>query len=74
MAHTACFVCLISAVSGRSKKTGKIALERGRAGSRHLTKLEQSRFSLDIYGCNFCSYVDVFDSIGQTKFSRQNLK
>ncbi len=73
MAHTAWLVCLISAVSGRSKKA-KIALERGRAGRRHLTKLERSRFSLDIYGCNFCSYVDVFDSIGQTKFWRQNLK
>jgi hypothetical protein len=43
MAHIACFVCLISAVSGSSKKA-KIALERGRAGNGHKTKLEQPPF------------------------------
>ncbi len=40
MAHTAWFVCLNS---GGSKKA-KIALERGRAGNGHKTKLEQSPF------------------------------
>jgi len=46
MAHTACLVCLISTVSGRSQKRLKCG-----AGSGHTTKLEQARFSLDIYGC-----------------------
>ncbi len=45
MACTACFVCLISSAGGRSKN----ALGRGSASSGHITKLEQSRFSLDIY-------------------------
>ncbi len=48
MACTAYLVCLVSAVSGCSKKA-KNALGRGSASSRHTTKLEQSRFSLDIY-------------------------
>jgi hypothetical protein len=48
MACTACLVCLVSAVSGRSKKA-KNALGRDSSSSRHTTKLEQSRFSLDIY-------------------------
>jgi hypothetical protein len=46
MAPAACLVCLISAVSGCSKKK-KICS----AGSGHTTKLEQS-ISLDIYGLN----------------------
>jgi hypothetical protein len=45
MARTACLACLISTVSGRSKKGYKCG-----TSSRHTTKLEQSRFSLDIYG------------------------
>jgi hypothetical protein len=45
MTRTALFVCLVSTVSGRSKN----ALERGGANSKHITKLEQSRFSFDIY-------------------------
>ncbi len=45
MAHTACLVCLVIAVSGRSKN----ALGRGSASSGHITNLEQSRFSFDIY-------------------------
>jgi len=48
MARTACLVCLIGTVSGRFKKANN-ALRRGSASSRHITKLENSRFSLDIY-------------------------
>jgi len=46
MAHTACLVCLVNTVSG----CPKYALGRGSASSAHMTKLEKSRFSLDIYG------------------------
>ncbi len=45
MAHTAYLVCLISTVSGRSKKTEKCS-----ASIKHITNLEQSIFSIDIYG------------------------
>jgi hypothetical protein len=45
MACTACLVCFVSAVSGRSKN----ALGRRSANSGDITKLEQSRFSFDIY-------------------------
>ncbi len=49
MACTACPVCLISNVSGCSKKAKN---DHGKGSTRkgHKTKLEQSRFSLDIYG------------------------
>ncbi len=40
MPHTACLVCLVSTVSGLHKN----ALGRGRASSKHITKLEQSTF------------------------------
>jgi hypothetical protein len=46
MACTACLVHLVGTVSGRSKN----ALGKGSTSSGHITKLEQSRFSLDIYG------------------------
>ncbi len=49
MAYTACLVCLISAVSGRNKKAKNAFVKVG-AISEHITKLEQSRFSLDICG------------------------
>ncbi len=49
MARTDYIVCLVGALSGWSKKA-KTALERGGARSGHKSKLEQSRFSLDIYG------------------------
>jgi hypothetical protein len=45
MARTACLVCLVSTVSGRPKN----ALRRSSTNSEHI-KLEQSRFSFDIYG------------------------
>jgi hypothetical protein len=45
MARTACLACMVIAVSGRSKN----ALGRGSASSGHITNLEQSRFSFDIY-------------------------
>jgi len=45
MARTACLVCFVSTVSGCSKN----ALGRRSASNRHITKLEQSRFSLDIF-------------------------
>jgi hypothetical protein len=48
MAHTDCPVCLVSTVSGCCKN----ALGRGISSSGHITKLEQSRFSIDIYGTN----------------------
>jgi hypothetical protein len=44
-------VFLISTFSGRRKKA-KNPLGRRGASGRHLTKLEQSRFSLDIYDTN----------------------
>jgi hypothetical protein len=40
IAHTACLVCLVSAVSSSCKNT----LRRESASSRHITKLEQSTF------------------------------
>ncbi len=45
MARTACLVCLVSTVTGRTKK----ALGRGSANSARITKLEQSRFSFNTY-------------------------
>ncbi len=48
-ARTDYIVCLVGTLSGWSKK-GKTALGRGSARSGHKTILEQSRFSLDIYG------------------------
>ncbi len=51
MVHNACLVCLFSTVNGHRKKA-KNALGRGGARSRHTAKLKQSRFSLDIFGCN----------------------
>ncbi len=50
MAHTTCLVCLVSTVSGRNKKRSQNAHGKGGASSGLITKLEQSRFSLDIYG------------------------
>jgi hypothetical protein len=47
MACTACIVCLISAVRDYHKN----ALGRGSTSSGHITKFEQSRFSLEI--CDF---------------------
>jgi hypothetical protein len=49
MARTACLTCLISTISACSKKA-KNAVGRGSTSSGRITKLEQSRFSLDIYG------------------------
>ncbi len=49
MAHTARLVCLVSVVSGCIKKA-KNALGRCGSSSLHITKLEQSRFSLDVFG------------------------
>jgi hypothetical protein len=48
MTRTACLVCLISTVSGCSKKREK-KNQKCSASSMHTTKLEQS-ISLDIYG------------------------
>ncbi len=48
MAHTACLVCLVSAVIA----TAKNGLGRGGIGNGCITYLEHSRFSLDIYGHN----------------------
>ncbi len=47
MACITCLVCLIHTVSGRSKKA-QIALRCGTSNG-YIAKLEQSRFSLDIY-------------------------
>jgi hypothetical protein len=44
MAFTACLVCLVRTVSGPRKN----ALGRGSTSSEHITKLEQSRFSLEV--------------------------
>ncbi len=49
MACIACLVGLISTVSGDNKKEAQNALGRSSASSGHITKLEQSRFSFDIY-------------------------
>jgi len=48
MAQIVCLVSLIAIVSGHSKKA-KNALGRGGTSSGHVTKLDQSKFSLDIY-------------------------
>jgi hypothetical protein len=47
IACTTCLVCLFSTVCGCFKNV----LGRGIAISGHITKPEQSIFSLDIYGC-----------------------
>ncbi len=52
MTHTACLVCLFSTVSGLRKN----ALGRGSASSRHITKIQHSKFSLDIYDLPWCQY------------------
>jgi hypothetical protein len=62
MAHSACLVCLISTVSGRSKKGPKWG-----ANSGHTTKLEQSRFSLDIYG-GTCYHENIMFSVSLLQF------
>jgi hypothetical protein len=49
MAHTACLVCFISTVNGRSKKKKKQPWKTG-ASSGHITNLEQSILTFDIYG------------------------
>jgi hypothetical protein len=49
MECTTGLICLISTISGRCKN----ALGRGSTSNRHITKLEQSRFSLDIYDANW---------------------
>jgi hypothetical protein len=46
MAHTAYLVCFIGTVNGHSKKKRK----KCGASSWHITNLEQSIFSFDIYG------------------------
>jgi len=49
MARTACLVCFISTVNGRSKKKEKKPI-MSCASSGHITKLKQSIFApLDIY-------------------------
>ncbi len=50
MACTACLVCLISTVTGHSKKEKK--LKMCGPGSKHTTKFELS-ISLDIYANNY---------------------
>jgi hypothetical protein len=50
MAHTACLVCFISTVNGRSNKKRKEKKKAG-ASSRHITNLKQSILeTFDIYG------------------------
>ncbi len=49
MACIACLVGLISTLSGCSKKEAQNALGTGTSRSGNITKLEQSRFSFDIY-------------------------
>jgi hypothetical protein len=48
MARTVFLVCLVNSVSGCCKN----ALGRGSDCSWHITKLEQSIFSFDIYACS----------------------
>ncbi len=54
MAHTACLVCFISIVNGRSKKKKRkeeACSWKAGASSRHITNLKQSILeSFDIYG------------------------
>ncbi len=50
MAHPACLVCLISTVSGCSKKKKKCG-----ASSGHITDLKQSIFAFDIYDYNLAT-------------------
>ncbi len=54
MAHTACLVCLISTVSGRSKKSLKCGISSG-----HITNLKQSIFSFQ--------YLWLYQSKNKTK-------
>jgi hypothetical protein len=50
MARTTCLVCLISTVSGHSKRKEKN--QKCGASSRRITNLKQSILSFDIYGHN----------------------
>ncbi len=57
MAHTACLVCFISTVNGRSNKKMKRKEEaypwKAGSSSRHITNLKQSILeTFDIYGNN----------------------
>jgi hypothetical protein len=50
MAHTACLVCFISTINGRSKKKKRLSLGRTGASSGHITNLKQSILEAsDIY-------------------------
>jgi hypothetical protein len=50
MPCTACLDYLVCTVSGCSKKKSINALGQNGTSKEHITKLEQSIFSLDIYG------------------------
>ena len=65
MVHTAFLVCLVSIVSGCRKN----ALGRGSASSGHISELEQSRFSLDIYEIDLLTacLVENVNSVKQLK-------
>jgi hypothetical protein len=54
MAHTACLVCIVSTVSGRSKNT----LRRPSASGGHITKLEQYLLFLDNSGLGIYLFVN----------------
>jgi hypothetical protein len=61
MACTASIVCLFSTVSGCCKND----LGIGSISSGHVTKLEKSRISLDIYGL----HLPLLPSVGQSEQS-----
>ncbi len=56
MARTACLVCFISTVNGRSKKEEKKAI-MSCASSGHITKLKQSIFAFRYLYLGRCSYL-----------------
>jgi hypothetical protein len=59
MACTTLLVCLVSTVSGHNKKEAQNALGTGGASSGNITKLEQSRFSFDIYDSKSIYFMSV---------------
>ncbi len=68
MAHTTCLVFHIGTISGHCKN----ALGRSSGNSGHITKLEQSRFSSDIYVLKivYCFYLS---SMFRGRFVKQKL-
>jgi hypothetical protein len=73
LAHAACLVCFISTVNGHTKKKRKKGSKCG-ASSGHITNLEQSIFSFDIYGSTtVAQWLNIFLVIPRSRVRVQEL-